>query len=212
MNKDKILSIIFYIISVVFHPLLLVTITVSILLHSQNYAVSVPTNSKLAIIFVFFLLTFLVPFLSILIFYWAGSIDNWQLDKKEDRFLPFLLTTIFYIISAYFFTYKIPIAILPHITTLLWTTSVCLGLVTWITYFWQISAHGVGIGGILGFFVGLQVMTNSQDWSFWIQMFVFFVGLVMTARLYLQAHTPLQVWSGVLLGLVVCGSGQILFF
>ncbi len=217
MNEKRILSDfslshIFYGISAIFHPLLLVTFATMILLYSQNYVIAIRPESKWTIIFVIFLLTFCVPFLSVLIFYFSGNISDWRLTNKADRFFPFLFTTIFYAISAYFFTYKFPLGILPHISNFLWSVSTCLLLVTIITHYWQISAHGVGMGGLLGFFVGIQMMTPSQDWQFWIKMIVFLLGLVLTARLYLEAHTPNQVWFGAGLGFVVCFLGQVLFF
>jgi membrane-associated phospholipid phosphatase len=73
--------------------------------------------------------------------------------------------------------------------------------VTIINHWWKISAHLTGIGGLIG-----GVCSFAMNYS------ILPVGLVITlllislllmyARLYLNAHTPMQVICGFLLGLL----------
>jgi membrane-associated phospholipid phosphatase len=63
----------------------------------------------------------------------------------------------------------------------------------------KISAHLVGIGGVTGAFLVLG-FSGFQDYSFNVITCVFITGCLGWARLKLQAHNPLEVYSGFLLG------------
>jgi len=66
----------------------------------------------------------------------------------------------------------------------------------------KISAHMVGIGGATGAFLVVG-LTGFQDFSIFVIAGVFIAGCLGWARLQLNAHTPKEVYSGFLLG-VLC--------
>jgi membrane-associated phospholipid phosphatase len=78
---------------------------------------------------------------------------------------------------------------------------IALLAVTMINRKWKISAHLTGIGGLLGgicsFALNYSVLPSGL-----IMGVLALSLLLMYARLYLNAHTPMQVVCGFLLGLL----------
>lgn len=75
-----------------------------------------------------------------------------------------------------------------------------------ISIFWRISLHTIGMGGLLGFF--FELILHMHGTSIPLLLFPFLVvaaGLVGTARLYLQAHTPIQIFVGYIVGFLATG-------
>ena len=70
-----------------------------------------------------------------------------------------------------------------------------------INRWWKISAHLTGIGGLLGGICSFSLCYVTLPIGLIITVLLLSL-LLMYARLYLQAHTPMQVVCGYLLGLV----------
>jgi hypothetical protein len=77
-----------------------------------------------------------------------------------------------------------------------------------ITLRWKISAHMVGIGGLLGALLGVMVVHGAHAPVVLALAFVA-AGALGTARLLVSDHTPAQVYVGTLLG-TACMLGCIL--
>jgi membrane-associated phospholipid phosphatase len=67
-------------------------------------------------------------------------------------------------------------------------------VVQYITRYWKISTHALGVTAPL---VGLVYLYGQQPLPF-----VVLIPIVGWSRVYLKAHTVLQVVAGVLLGLI----------
>ena len=73
--------------------------------------------------------------------------------------------------------------------------------VTLINHWWKISAHLTGIGGLLGGICSFALHYATLPMG--LVVIVLLVALIlMYARLYLDAHTPLQVVAGFILGIL----------
>jgi hypothetical protein len=71
-----------------------------------------------------------------------------------------------------------------------------------ITAFYRISLHASGIGGLLALVVFMMILYDIR--SVWQLITVILAGgLVMSSRLYLDDHSPLEVWLGLLAGTAV---------
>ena len=69
-----------------------------------------------------------------------------------------------------------------------------------ISYFWKISIHMAGMGGITGL---LFMLCHQLDCNLFvpISLAIFFSGLVGSSRLIAGSHKPAQIYVGYLLGL-----------
>ena len=78
-----------------------------------------------------------------------------------------------------------------------------------INFFWKISAHMLGIGGLLGGIMGIaQIHMMNPYWAFIIVFII--AGLLGTSRIFLRKHTPMQVYAGFCLGFACTFSASLL--
>lgn len=75
-------------------------------------------------------------------------------------------------------------------------------LTAFINLKFKISAHMVGIGGLLGVLISISYLIKFDMTLFYIFVIIL-AGIVGFARLTLNEHKPLQVYAGFLLGLTI---------
>jgi hypothetical protein len=149
--------------------------------------------------------TFVVPALGIYYLYRAGYIKSLHLDDLSERKLPYFLTAFFYAFATYFFSYQLaPLSeIAPEIGIVLGSITVSIALVGLISLSWKISAHGTGIGGVVGALLSIAVKFSENNLFYPFLAVLVLGGMLVSARLQLNAHTPAQVGAGVWLGISV---------
>ena len=144
-------------------------------------------------------LTLIIPIILLLFLWRKGYIDSLHIDNAKQRTTPYIYTLICYGFWAYFVrvTVKMPTFMLLVAIGAM----VALLAVTIINHWWKISAHLTGIGGLLGGIFSFAL--NYSTLPLMLIIIVLLLSLLlMYARLYLQAHTPMQVVCGFLLGLL----------
>lgn len=144
-------------------------------------------------------LSAIVPILLIILLWKTGSISSLTITDAKQRTTPYIYTLICYGFWAYFLraTMQLPIFLLLVAIGAM----VALLAVTIINHWWKISAHLTGIGGLLGGICSFAINYSTLPIALIITVLVAAL-LLMYARLYLNAHTPLQVICGFLLGLL----------
>ena len=78
-----------------------------------------------------------------------------------------------------------------------------------ITFFWKISMHMIGIGGLAGAMMALSFRFGLDLWLLF-SVIILASGLLGVARLQLKAHSPSQVYVGFVLGFLIVFSGIFL--
>jgi len=185
------------IISLIFHPLLIPSyLFISVFNMNSYVSLLIPTTAKFLIFSLVFITTFLFPLLIILIMKRRGLIKSLQMESKEERVYPFLLTGIFFFLS-YYMLKQIQISEVFHLFLLGITILVFLSLL--INFFSKISIHMVGIGGIAGALTGISIRINL-DLVLLISFTILLAGFIGFARLKLKSHQPIQIYTGYLLG------------
>ena len=188
-------------ISYLFHPLILTTYIVAIVLFLYPYSTIPNATIKLYLIIVVFVLTFLIPVVALITMYKMRIINNLYLENNRQRRIPYLITTIIYLNSYFFFKYEFNFNDDVLSSTLLIITF-SMFMVAIISFFWKISAHSVGVGGLVGLTFWIH-FTTQFNFLFLICASIAISGFTMTARLFLKSHTNAQVYAGFLLGLFV---------
>lgn len=114
------------------------------------------------------------------------------MEHHSDRILPYLFTAFSTFLGAQLIG-KLPIPGIFKIFLL--GTSIILIILLIVTWFWKISGHASGIGGLLGTSLAMTFRYGID--LTWIIVALFVIsGAVGTSRVYLKKHTPAQVYAG----------------
>lgn len=185
------------ILSVIFHPLLMITYGVLIALTYTSLAIY-PMQLKLWVLSGTFLMTAFVPALFIFLMIKLGKQGDYDLTKRADRTMPYLI----YIASTVACALFLSKLLMPFwVLALVFGTAVAMLIAMCINFFWKISAHMMGIGGMLGGMMGIsRIYYLNPYWAFIIVIAI--AGLLGTSRLILKRHTPAQVYAGFGLGFI----------
>jgi hypothetical protein len=172
-------------------------------LNVDTYSSSV----RLSLLVLVFVGTFAIPSLLILYLYRTGILTDLNMPERTDRRLPYLITGIIYSVVTYLFAFRMSLfsETSPGVAVVLGSITISILLVGIINTFWKISAHTVGIGGVLGTIMPLLIKHGDTDLFTPFVALIALSGLVASARLQLNAHTLGQVSAGLGLGLLVSG-------
>ena len=183
------------IISALFHPLLMVTYGITIAL-MNTFLVLYPLRMKLLIWGSTFLSTAVLPGLFIYLLVRNGAASDLELSKRKERVLPYLIF-VTYVALCLYFLYRM---MMPFwLLSLLMGVCVALLLALGINFFWKISAHMIGVGGLLGGLMGVARIHLINPYpAFMVVLLI--AGLLGTSRIFLKRHTPMQVYAGFSLG------------
>jgi membrane-associated phospholipid phosphatase len=199
------------IISYIFHPLLMPTMLFSVLLLAAPQVFSPYSFEQMKLLIVLiFVTTFVIPLLSMSTLKLTGTISSFMLEKRKERLLPFFFTVFFYAITVYMFTYRI--GQLDAITVLLGTITVIIFVVALLTIKIKISAHSAGMGGGIGFLWALKLIYPDMMLLLPLLGTILITGGVMTSRMYLNAHRPLEIYLGGAIGIVISFCSIFLWF
>jgi len=190
------------VVSVVFHPLLLTTILFGLLFLFAPYLL-LPINQDFAGVFilVIFLTTFVIPLISLSIFRATNMIPDFHMTDRADRLIPFIFISVFYLLTTIMFTVKFSIN--PSVNLVFFATTAIVILVTLFTLRLKVSVHGAGAGGMIGFLAAFSVMDPLNRLLVPLALSIIVAGIVMSARLFLNAHTPKEVYLGTFLGFTI---------
>ncbi len=205
-------------VSYLFHPLFVILYMLGFLVVLNPFLFPYREPKQLGLIFliVFFTAT-LIPLISVLLMKAVGIIDSMEMTNKSDRIGPLIVVIICYLWLYLNIRTNNMIPQPFSIFTFGALISVCVAF--FLNNFNKISLHAVAAGGLLCA-VFLVCFLNNKEYIFFIggEDLVFKVhilvplclslvitGLVMSSRLYLKAHNYLDVWGGLLVGIV----GQI---
>lgn len=190
------------VLSVLFHPLLMPTYLFYIVLyHLPPAIITFPMDRRWAVLVLVFSSTFIIPGLGTYFMYRRGFVGNLQLEDRAERSVPFFFTTVCFGVTSYLFYQEAYFDRLFFYIMALITLSVFLTFL--FSYRWKISAHAVGLGGALGILFLLNRLVAENQLLYLITAAIILTGLVLSARLELEAHTPAEIYSGFLLGFSV---------
>ena len=194
---EKILARIF---SYIFHPLLVPTYTMAILLNMQAYfALIIPEEAKWRLIGIVFLVTFVFPGILSYFFLRTGIINSFEMETRQERVFPLLITAIFFYLNYYLIN-GVEISPVYAYFAIGATSLVIVTLL--INFFWKISMHMVAMGALFGTLLGISLALYVSIPKL-IFASVIIAGLTGFARLKLSAHDPAQIYTGFLTGAIV---------
>ena len=141
--------------------------------------------------------TSIAPMLFIFYLYATDRISDLDMSIRAERERVFIAFVVFYALGAV----DLWLIHAPAIMTASMAAyAVSTLVVQWITRYWKISTHALGITAPL---VGLTVLFGQRPVPFYV-----LIPIVGWSRVHLRAHTPLQVIAGTALSLAT----TLLFF
>ncbi len=191
---EKILNILSKGLSIALFPLLMPTYAV---LFSTVSMANVSSLFVLIVVLFTFFITFMCPMTYIWVLIRSKRVKDIYMEEASERTIPYILCLVCFVIWNVFVSRFLPYFF--SITVLGGNVALLCALL--INLKWKISIHLVGMGCLLG-----GIINYCLFYGVALHSALLLVGLLalllMYARLYLNAHTALQVVVGFLLGLV----------
>ncbi len=201
-------------ISVLAHPLLVPSYALLLLLGTNPYIFGVHSvGGQVRLLMLVCFSTLIIPAFAVMMMRMLGLIGSLELRDRHDRIGPYILTGMFYLWLVVNFVNNTEI---PRLyTSFMLGASISLFVSFFLNAFTKVSTHAVGMGGLLTLmllamgtwrldFFTLQLGQMSPVYlhvNVLLMGMILLAGLVGTARLYLGAHTPSELWPGYLIGI-----------
>lgn len=196
-------------ISIILHPLLMPTLALFLFFQSPSYLAYIKVDIKNLFYLFYILATFLIPLTAIPLLVSLRFVSSLEMPNPRERRIPLIFTAFAYAIT-HFLLYRLPFTVPAIIRFLPLAGAIALVIAAIISNYWKISLHMIGIGGAAGALIALNYLYMSNVLPH-IILILGLSGLLGTARLYKQTHSPAQVYTGFSLGLVVVFAILFLF-
>lgn len=204
-----------HLISLVFHPLIIISYVLVLLLVINPYLFSIQNEKAIGILITYvIMLTIVLPGISVMLMRAMGFVNSIHLKERSERIIPLIITGGFYLwlfMNIYENT-TIPLAFSIFVLG----STIGLFLAFFFSLFTKVSLHTTGVGGL---FVGILLIKYFFSYeSFQLNLgtlgsymvstdilvflSLFFAGLVGTSRLLLKAHSLNEVIMGYLVGIL----------
>ncbi|MBU0486736.1 MAG: hypothetical protein KKA07_08280 [Bacteroidetes bacterium] len=186
-----------HVISGLLHPMVMPFFTLLIIISLNTYISFVLTPAgKRILLGLVFTTTFMLPMSLIVLLSKKSLLKSLEMSERQERTIPYLITAIFYYVTFEMLKkFYLPDIIYSILLGAAFTAVVAL----FINLKWKISAHMIGIGGLIGALAALSRIL-MLDIHHWIMFLILIAGIIGSARLLLKAHTPMQIYAGFLTG------------
>ena len=159
-----------------------------------------PFSVKILYLMLFLVFIVLAPGLSFIVLRLNKTISSLSMHDRSERMTPIAIMTFYCIVLYLFLLYQPKEAYIP---TIIMGMSIGGALASFtafhITKIMKISLHGIGVGALAGFV--FMYYTGMESYPTWVLITCFLAGgVVLSARLFLKAHSLKEVTFGYALG------------
>jgi hypothetical protein len=196
-----VLRIIAYVFSVVFHPLFIPVIATWYLAFLQpGYFTGMPTKDKTIIIIRVASNTIFFPLLTVLLLKAVGFIKSIFLKTQRERIIPYIATNLFYFWMYLVFKNQAEVPLI--LTGFVFGIFLASSLALLANIYFKISMHALGVGALSGLM--LLIIFSGLSYAIFLPAMIVFIltGIVCTSRLIVSDHTPFDIYSGLLIGIL----------
>ena len=195
------LKILAHFFSFIFHPLFIPVIATWFLAFIQpGYFTGITPQEKIMIVIRVAFNTIFYPALTVLLLKALGFIKSIFLKTQRERIVPYIATNVFYfwMFMVFHNQPEVPLILTSFIFGVFLASSA--GLLANI--YFKISMHALGVGSLCGMML-LIIFSGFSYAVFLTVMLVFIItGLVCSSRLMVSDHKPLEIYSGVVIGIL----------
>jgi hypothetical protein len=184
-------------ISILFHPIFMPLIGIFILINAGLMETSFPQEYQKSLYLIFALFSILLPVSFLPLLYYWRIIKSFEITDRRERFIPLIFTSASLVFLNIMLNRIFQVKIINAYTFSIAAASI---LILFMNFILKISLHTTGLGGITGLVLLLA-------FNYHVNMFVILLitvlvsGVVSSVRLYIKAHSQLEIYSGYFLGL-----------
>ncbi|WP_044201814.1 hypothetical protein [Flammeovirga sp. OC4] len=202
---------VFQIISVLLHPIFIPCIIAGLFLFGVNEAPWLDAKARWSLFSLISTITTLMPISCLLIMQRFGVVKSPQMHQREERAFALSIMIISLAILCYLLIVKINVSTALSISFC--SVTITLIIANIANFVDKISLHSIGLSGLIGILFYFIREAEAEPNIVLFDAFgisIILLGVVMTARLYLQAHTFYQIIIGALLGVFSGFGGAII--
>jgi len=189
-------------ITYLFHPLIMPSLGLLIILNSGSYLSLLDPAVKRAIVFVMALGTLVFPLMILPVLQYRNLLmKNQDTMSRGDRMLPQIIILVLYVITFIYFK-RLPLSQVIHAYILAVTGTLFLVLALNLKF--KVSIHTAALGGLAGLIIALIYLYQTPLQGV-LMLTLFAGGLAGSARM-VQGDS----WRGILSGFLL-GFGVLLF-
>lgn len=159
-----------------------------------------------------FFLTFMFPALVIGVFKSMGTIDSVMMKSRRERVLPFMVIASVYIAVTIMVHQMIRVNINDNLLRFLLIVDALVIVSTIVTLFFKVSVHSIAAWGFIGVMFYLNLIMDNGAVLYPTLISILVAGIIMSARLKLNVHSPREVSIGAGIGLLTSAVGMFILF
>lgn len=187
------------IVSYLFHPLIMPSLGLLIILNSGSYLALLDPAAKRALVFVMALGTLVFPLMMLPVLQYRSLVlRNGQTGSRGEQLVPQAIILVLYIITYVYFK-RLPVSKVIHAYAL--SVTIIMLLLVIVNLKLKVSMNLAALGGISGLIITLIFLYQTPLQGFLLLSFLA-AGLLGTARLAMGDHWS-ELLSGFLLGFMV---------
>lgn len=186
-------------ISFVFHPLFIPVYISWFLIFMNPLFPAINAGDKWILLLRFVVMYTVFPLVTVLLAKALGFVSSVYLKTQKDRIIPYIVCGIYYFWMWYvlksqpeFPRYFVMLSLAIFIASF-------LGLI--VNSFMKVSMHTISAGVMITFILALAFLTDV-NYGFYIGIAFLLAGAISTARLINNDHYPVEVYAGLVLGIV----------
>ena len=186
-------------ISIILHPIFMPILALYLSLRQVPSIGFAITNYQNYIYLVLIFSTVILPLISILFLIKSGKVSSLEMSNHKERSVPLFRTALWMGLGYYILENILVFS--PIIKAeLIGAISIIL-IASIISKYWKISLHLLGIGGLVGVLIALEIIYGNLQHL--IIIFILLSGVLAMARIKEKAHNYPQVYVGFLGGVSV---------
>jgi len=188
-------------ISYLFHPLWMPVYIFFLAVNTDPYLYAFFPREMITLFILILGINVIAPGLSMLFMLRKGLIGDLDVTNRKERLVPFLLVLMYYLISYIMLRYwALPVPSVIYSMFISVMLVIILALI--VNAYWKISIHMMGVGGLLGSFLGLFYLHGYSNVNL-TALLILIAALTGFARLYTNKHDLPQVYVGFGAGVVI---------
>jgi hypothetical protein len=186
--------------SYVFHPVFIPVYMLLFVYGSDPYLQYIIPISRLKpLLWLLVINTIIMPLLTFFYLKSRGIITSLFLEKSEERKIAIIILFLFHLVT-YILWRKLELP--TSFLSLFFGILISLIFAYFISGYLKISLHTMAFGGVVGAILGLYRAHGFIDYSI-LATTIIGLGIIASARLLLNAHSPREINYGALCGFII---------